>query len=192
MKQSAGRPRVAEDSNMNRPKNMTGPMSTGLRRLAAICLLMSPGLIFGGCVVGNDEFDEAKRQRDQNLTNSKAVVADNDRLNKEIARLYNDCDFLASQLAMVSATNLHNRLTAEIGKPKPVPQPTPPPAATRRPQSGSGDGDSGRRTGRGGGGQQRPSGGGGNTGQRPSGGGGGGSPAPSPSDGSVDWGSISF
>lgn len=182
---------------MKRHEQVTGLNRPGLSRLAAVLLLLAPGLVFSGCVVGNDEFEGAKRESDRYREESNATVTGNDQLNKEIAKLYNDCDSLSSQLAMVSSVSMHNRLTADIGKPKPVPQPTrPSPTATTRPRS-SGDGG-GSAAGNRSGGSGRTGGsssGSGGTGRSGSGSGstsgGGGSPTPA-SGGSLDWGSISF
>lgn len=106
--------------------------------LISIAFLWSLGLVLGGCVVGNDEFDEATRERNQYLDELQTVRQNSDRLNQDIAKIYNDCDYISAQLAMVAALTMHNNLTADLGKSRPA---TPAPqrqSTTTRPRATEG------------------------------------------------------
>ena len=95
-----------------------------------------PVLVAGGCLVGNDEYDEARRQKEQYRVELNELHQANDFLNKEIARIYNDCEVLSSQLALTAALTIHDRYTAGLQRPQAVAAPAPAntrPAQTARP-----------------------------------------------------------
>ncbi|MDR3038955.1 MAG: septum formation initiator family protein [Candidatus Adiutrix sp.] len=110
------------------------PARSGPRAGAAAAL----GLILaaGGCLVDNEEYDQAQRQWTALRTELQKLRQGNDQLNQEIARLYGDCEVLSSHVAMTAASALHSRLAAGPA-PRPVPvtvaAPAARPAAAARP-----------------------------------------------------------
>ena len=86
----------------------------------SLLLTVVPVLVAGGCLVGNDEYDEARRQKEQYRVELNELHQANDFLNKEIARIYNDCEILSSQLALTAALTIHDRYTAGLQRPQPI------------------------------------------------------------------------
>ena len=92
-----------------------------LEKTLGFILIIIMGLAVSGCLVGNDEYDEARRQKDQYRSELNELHQANDFLNKEIARLYSACEVLSSQLALTAALSIHDRYTAGLQRPAPPP-----------------------------------------------------------------------
>ena len=109
-------------------------------RLAGTTALL---LVIGGCLVNEDEFDQARLRKEALSGELSKLRQGNDQLNHEINRLYHDREILSGHVAMTAAVALHNELTARF-RPAPPPVATgfdpPPPADIRiRPPSGAVD-----------------------------------------------------
>ena len=100
-------------------------------RLAGTAVLL---LAAGGCLVNEDEFDQAQRRKEQMQAELARLRQGNDQLNQEIGRHYADREILSGHVALTAAVSLHNRLTARV---RPAPPPAQPqttrPAQTTRP-----------------------------------------------------------
>lgn len=175
----------------------------GLSRAAALALIVVLALISGGCLVGNEEFDKARLERDEYRGQLVRLHESNDSLKREISEIYESCGLIGSQLTVMAAMNIHDRYTANLGRPI-LPPPIPAAAAAttststsrpartqprevRREQPSSQQPSAAGRSGSG----SRSSASGGSR----SGSGGGTRPAPAPTPpassgggGSIDWG----
>jgi len=93
--------------------------------LASILIL---AIIPGGCLVGNDEFNEALISRDEYRGELTLLHESNDSLKREISQTYESCDLITTQLSVLAAMNIHNKFTADLARPRPV---LPPPIDQR-------------------------------------------------------------
>lgn len=106
---------------------------TILGRAAALALILVSALMTGGCLVGNKEYDEVRQKRDEYSSNLQRMHESNDILKREISETYESCDLISSQLVVLAAMTLHDRYTANLGRPilpPPIQATTPTPATT--------------------------------------------------------------
>ncbi|MDR2725512.1 MAG: septum formation initiator family protein [Candidatus Adiutrix sp.] len=100
-------------------------------RLAGVAALF---LAASGCLVNEDEFDQARRRREALSAELSRLRQGNDQLKHEINRLYNDRETLSGHVAMTAAVALHNQVTARLRPVQPPPAlPARLPQATRQP-----------------------------------------------------------
>lgn len=185
---------------MNNLRNIQGLADGGrsgrklIERSFNFFLVAALALFTAGCLVGNDEYDQASRERDDYRSQLQSLRLSNDQMNKDISQLYADCDSLNSQLSVLAALSIHDKYTEGLRRVEtPAPTPTSKPGQTTRPSRGervrvdtrpsgqSGGGSRGTGSTRGSGGGQQPSGG---ASTPPP-------PPPPPSGGrggSIDWG----
>lgn len=105
-----------------------------LEKLACFSLIMLLALSPVGCLVSNDDYEEASRELNQYNERLKTLYLENDRLNLEISRLYNECDLFSSQLSLMAAMNLHDHYTEGLRRPQqPVISTTPKPGNAPKP-----------------------------------------------------------
>ena len=106
---------------------MAGRSFSSAARLAGAAALL---LAAFGCLVNEDEFDQARRQREALSAELSKLRQGNDQLKHEINRLYNDREILSGHVAMTAAVALHNQMTARLRPAQPaaapVRQATPP------------------------------------------------------------------
>ncbi|MDL2260254.1 hypothetical protein LJB99_05205, partial [Deltaproteobacteria bacterium OttesenSCG-928-K17] len=65
-------------------------------KLACFGLIIFLALLPVGCLVSNDDYEEANRELNRYNDELQSVYVDNDRLNQEISRLYGECDLFSS------------------------------------------------------------------------------------------------
>ena len=90
------------------------------------CLVMAAALFLSGCLVNDDEFERARRQKEALTAELAKLRQSNDQLHQEISRLYADREVLSGHVAMTTAVALNNRLMPRV-------RPAAPPAAPARP-----------------------------------------------------------
>lgn len=83
-------------------------------KLLHISLALLLALNLTACVVDDEEFSAAERQRDEYKAQAQALHDANDALNLEIGRLYAECEALSNQLAVVAAAKVHLEYTADL------------------------------------------------------------------------------
>jgi hypothetical protein len=83
-------------------------------KVVHISLALLLALNLTACVVDDEEFDAAVRQRDEYLAQVRELRDSNDRLNLEIGRLYAECADLSNKLAVVAATKIQLEYTGDI------------------------------------------------------------------------------
>lgn len=98
-----------------------------LSRAAALAAMIMAPLISGGCLVGNDDFDKARLARDEYRDELVRLHESNDILKREVLEIYESCDLISKQLTVMAAMSIHDRYTANLGRPV---LPPPIPAAT--------------------------------------------------------------
>jgi hypothetical protein len=113
-----------------------------MARLAGTAALI---LAASGCLVNNEEFNQAQRRKEALWTELSKLRQDNDQLTHEINRLYSDREILSGHVAMTMAVALHNRIIAEVRPAAPPPAPAPAarpatarPAGPQTPRPGTG------------------------------------------------------
>ena len=106
--------------------NMAAPPFTFMARLAGTAALI---LAASGCLVNNEEFDQAQRRKEALWTELSKLRQDNDQLTHEINRLYSDREILSGHVAMTAAVALHNRIMAELRPTAPTAAPAQTPTA---------------------------------------------------------------
>lgn len=74
------------------------PARSGPRAGAAAAAALGLLLAAGGCLVDNEEYDQAQRQWTALRNEIQKLRQGNDQLNQEIARLYGDCEVLSSHV----------------------------------------------------------------------------------------------
>lgn len=94
-----------------------------------VFLAACPFLSASGCVVGDDEFEEARNQRDEYRARLQEVYQANDRLNQEIGVAYAEVEGLSSRLALAGAADVQRELGEALL--------TPPPAKKRQKPRGA-------------------------------------------------------
>lgn len=83
-------------------------------KLFTILLTLLLALPLSACVVDDEEFDAAKRQRDEYHARLRDLYAANDQLNQEIAALYAESKALSDRLALVAATRVQLEYTTDL------------------------------------------------------------------------------
>ncbi|MCL2029059.1 MAG: hypothetical protein FWG97_01360 [Deltaproteobacteria bacterium] len=96
------------------------------------CLAFAAALFLSGCLVKDDEFDEARQLKESLTAELVKLRQSNDHMNHEISRLYADREVLSGHVAMTAAVALHNSFTTRI-LPPPPPPPRPPQTPAVRP-----------------------------------------------------------
>lgn len=87
-----------------------------LNRLAGLALVCALALVSGGCV-GNDELNEARKERDEFRGELQRLHLSNDDLKREISSAYASCDLIGNQLTVMAAMNIHDQYTDKLGRP---------------------------------------------------------------------------
>jgi hypothetical protein len=96
------------------------PLGLAARLAGPVVLLLA----VSGCLVADDEFEEAQRRKEVLGAELSKLRLENDQLNREISRLYADREVISAHVAMSAAIALHNQMTAGLRQ-------TPPPAQAR-------------------------------------------------------------
>ena len=117
---------------------MAAPFFGFAARLAGTAALL---LAASGCLVNNEDFDQAQRRKEDLWAELLRLRQDNDQLKHEINRLYSDREILSGHVAMTTAMALHNQMVGLVrpAAPQAAPVPASRPAqipATRPAQSG--------------------------------------------------------
>ena len=188
---------------MNNMKYLAGVDDNGARRVKALerffglLFILALAALSVGCLVGNEEYDQASREVDEYQSQLQSLRLTNDQLNRDIGNLYEECEALNTQLATLAALSIHDRFTENLKRPEPVvtpPQQRPTrPATTPRVTNSGNQTPRANTTPRQGGGGSRGSGSQAGTprGGQQSGGGAPATPPPPPprqSGGAIDWG----
>jgi chromosome segregation ATPase len=98
-----------------------------IRRISQAALALALALSLGACVVSDDEYEEARRQRDDHRRELQDLNLENAKLNQAIAEAYADYDALSARLAVGAALALQLRYTEGLAS-----------AAVAPPRSGAG------------------------------------------------------
>ncbi|UQZ89177.1 hypothetical protein C4J81_08185 [Deltaproteobacteria bacterium Smac51] len=77
-----------------------------------LTVLLALGLT--GCVVGDEEYETARRQRDEYRGQLQELYQTNDKLNKDIALAYAECEALSSKLALVAASDAQREYATDL------------------------------------------------------------------------------
>lgn len=125
---------MAKHSNIYKESAKPVRVPARLARAAALVLLLVAALMAGGCLVGNEEYNEARAKRDEYRSHLQRMHESNDVLKREISEIYESCDLISSQLTVMAAMSIHDRYTANLGRPiLPPPISTATPATTPTP-----------------------------------------------------------
>ncbi|MDR1044876.1 MAG: hypothetical protein LBP33_07130, partial [Candidatus Adiutrix sp.] len=111
-------------------------LSAVLKQYLGLALALAMAFLPAGCLVDNEQFDEARRDRDKYLSELKARTEANNQLNLDLTRIYNDYSVLSTQLALTAALTMHDRYTEGLGRPRPAPPPPQVDRPARRPADG--------------------------------------------------------
>jgi|GEM_PF-6091861 len=170
-----------------------------LGQAAALAAIIMAALVSGACLVGNDDFDKARLERDKYRDELVRLHESNDILKRDVSTAYESCDLINTQLTVMAAMSIHDRYTSNLGRPV-LPPPLPAAAATqptnrstRTQRAVRGEQQSGQQGTAGRTGSRQTSGSGGRTGSSGSGGGTRTAPPSTPpansgGGGSIDWG----
>lgn len=125
---------------MNNLKYLNGLEKQGngkiraLERAAGFLFTLILALLTVGCLVDNDDYNQTSREIDEYQVKLQNMRLANDQLNREIIAVYDECDALNSQLAILAALNIHDKYTDGLKRVE-TPAVTPPPRVRETPRA---------------------------------------------------------
>lgn len=130
---------------MKRPSKRAGNKALDyIKRLGGLGSALTLALMTAACV-SNDEFDQARMDRDEFRGELQRLHLSNDDLKREIPKTYASCDQITSQLTVMAAMDIHDKYTDKLGRPPQPPEEVKPPDPEPKPApSGSFEGGGSR------------------------------------------------
>lgn len=125
---------------MNNMKYLTGLEKKGngklraLERTAGFLFTLILALLTVGCLVDNDDYNQTSREIEEYQVKLQNMRLANDQLNREIIAVYDECEALNSQLAVLAALNIHDKYTDGLKRVE-APAVTPPPRVRETPRA---------------------------------------------------------
>lgn len=101
--------------------------SRALGRTAGLAGMLILALMTGGCLVSNEEYNEASRKREEYSQELTRLHQANDLMKREVTAIYESCDLISTQLTVLAAMSIHDKFTDGLARARPV---LPPPIAT--------------------------------------------------------------
>lgn len=87
----------------------------------SLALLLALNL--AACVVDDEEYNAAQRQRDDYRAQLQEMYQVNDQLNQEIAGIYAECEILSDKLALVAASQIQAEYATDLVNSRPRTRP---------------------------------------------------------------------